>query len=74
MNENLLNFFDEIEVLAVENHDLIDIVCGYCKYNIDEGCNNGALTTVLQIIKEKQEKIIDTIDENSTKFHHELLT
>ncbi len=73
MQQKVISFIGEIEEMVIQNHDLMEIVCGYCEHISENSYYGTALMTAMKIIKENQYKIIEKIDNESTKIGCELL-
>lgn len=72
MNKNLYYIFDDISQMAIESCELIELLCGYYENSITEFSNAYVMLTAIEIIKKKQENLIDRIDEVSTNFYNYL--
>ncbi len=73
MHEKIISFFGEIEEMVIQNHDLMEILCGFCEHISEDSYYGSALLTAMKIIKENQYKIIEKIDSDTTKLGCEIL-
>ncbi len=73
MKEKLLDFFNEILEMTAENQNLLSILEGYCNNNLMESSEIGEILTIVEVIRKRQNEIINKIDTSSIEFYHQLL-
>ena len=59
----ILKIYKRVQDIILENSDLIKIVCGYCENWASENYDSRAVVTLMEKIKQKQESLIEAIDE-----------
>ena len=65
MDKLLVETFDNIENLCMQNGNLINIARDYCKWMLDASEDTDAvsnLMTILEIISDKQAQLFDAIE------------
>ena len=67
MSKEDLKIYDNVEILAMKNFNLIELVHGYCEGRLGEKCNSDALLEVMEVIKENQSELIDEMDKSNAK-------
>ncbi len=73
MKEKLLDFFNEILEMTAENQNLLSILEGYCNNNLMESSEIGEILTIVEVIRKRQNEIINKIDTSSIEFYRQLL-
>ena len=73
MKEKLLDFFNEILEMTAENQNLLSILEGYYNNNLMKSTEIRKILTIVEVIRKRQNEIINKIDTSSIEFYRQLL-